>query len=86
MSSIAQRQKFRRASRPSLVAGFDPILTGAIVLLLAIGTALVYAATRDWYAANNLDPEYYYNIYLPCNFVSTKYKALIQFTSKVLIK
>ena len=59
MSSIAQRQKFRRASRPSLVAGFDPILTGAIVLLLAIGTALVYAATRDWYAANNLDPEYY---------------------------
>jgi rod shape determining protein RodA len=24
-----------------------------------MGTALVYAATRDWYAANNLDPEYY---------------------------
>jgi rod shape determining protein RodA len=26
---------------------------------LLIGTALVYAATRDWYAANGLDPEYY---------------------------
>ena len=24
-----------------------------------IGTLLVYAATRNWYAANNLDPEYY---------------------------
>jgi rod shape determining protein RodA len=41
------------------VAGFDPILTAAVAALLVIGTLLVYAATRDWYAANNLDPEYY---------------------------
>jgi len=41
------------------VAGFDPILTAAVAALLIIGTLLVYAATRDWYAANNLDPEYY---------------------------
>jgi rod shape determining protein RodA len=27
--------------------------------LLVIGTLLVYAATRNWYAANGLDPEYY---------------------------
>jgi rod shape determining protein RodA len=26
---------------------------------LVIGTLLVYAATRDWYAANGLDPQYY---------------------------
>jgi rod shape determining protein RodA len=26
---------------------------------LVIGTLLVYAATRNWYAANGLDPEYY---------------------------
>jgi len=24
-----------------------------------LGILLVYAATRDWFAANNLDPEYY---------------------------
>jgi len=28
-------------------------------MLLVIGTLLVYAATRNWYAANGLDPEYY---------------------------
>ena len=39
--------------------GFDPILTLAVGLLLFIGTLLVYAATRDWYAANGLDPQYY---------------------------
>ena len=27
--------------------------------MLVIGTLLVYAATRNWYAANGLDPEYY---------------------------
>jgi rod shape determining protein RodA len=27
--------------------------------LLAIGTLLVYAATREWFRSNNLDPEYY---------------------------
>jgi rod shape determining protein RodA len=29
------------------------------LLLSAIGIVLVYAATRDWFAANNQDPEYY---------------------------
>ena len=59
MSSLSTRSTYRRRSRGSVVAGFDPILTAAVAALLVIGTLLVYAATRDWYAANNLDPEYY---------------------------
>ncbi|CAB4920305.1 unannotated protein [freshwater metagenome] len=59
MTSLSSRSIYRRRSRGSVVAGFDPILTAAVAALLVIGTLLVYAATRDWYAANNLDPEYY---------------------------
>lgn len=59
MSLSSQRINYRKASRPSVFAGFDPILTIAVALLLITGTLLVYAATRDWYAANGLDPEYY---------------------------
>ena len=59
MSLISQRVSYRKGSRPSAFAGFDPILTIAVALLLLIGTLLVYAATRNWYAANGLDPEYY---------------------------
>ena len=59
MTSLSARSIYRRRSRESVFAGFDPILTGAVAALLVIGTLLVYAATRDWYAANNLDPQYY---------------------------
>ena len=59
MSTFLNRNPYRRAHRPSLFAGFDPILTAAVGALLIIGTLLVYAATRDWYSANGLDPEYY---------------------------
>jgi rod shape determining protein RodA len=59
MSSLSTRSIYRRRSRGSVVAGFDPILTAAVAALLVIGTLLVYAATRDWYAANDLDPQYY---------------------------
>ena len=59
MSSLSSRSIYRRRSRGSIFAGFDPILTSAVAALLVIGTLLVYAATRNWYAANNLDPEYY---------------------------
>ena len=59
MSLASQRINHRKSSRPSVFAGFDPILTIAVALLLVIGTLLVYAATRNWYAANGLDPEYY---------------------------
>ena len=59
MSLASQRINYRKSSRPSVFSGFDPILTIAVALLLVIGTLLVYAATRNWYAANGLDPEYY---------------------------
>ncbi len=59
MSSLSTRSIYRRRSRGSVFAGFDPILTVAVAALLVIGTLLVYAATRDWYAANDLDPQYY---------------------------
>ena len=38
---------------------FDRILTFSVAALLIIGTLLVYAATRNWFAAQGLDPEYY---------------------------
>ena len=59
MSLINQRQGCRRTRTTYSFWGFDPILTVAVGLLLFIGTLLVYAATRDWYAANGLDPQYY---------------------------
>ena len=59
MSLSSQRINYRKSSRSSIFTGFDPILTIAVALLLITGTLLVYAATRDWYAANGLDPEYY---------------------------
>lgn len=59
MSLSSQRINYRKSSRPSAFAGFDRILTIAVALLLLMGTLLVYAATRNWYAANGLDPEYY---------------------------
>ena len=59
MSTFLNRTPYRRARRSSIVSGFDPVLTGAVVALLILGTLLVYAATRDWYSANGLDPQYY---------------------------
>ena len=59
MSTFLNRNPYRRAHRRSFFAGFDPILTAAVGALLVIGTLLVYAATRDWYSSNGLDPQYY---------------------------
>lgn len=59
MSQIQARQRLYRRSRSSVFHGFDLILTIAVAFLLIIGTLLVYAATRDWYARNGLDPQYY---------------------------
>lgn len=71
MSQIHARQRLYRRSRASIFHGFDPILTAAVAILLVIGTLLVYAATRDWYAQNSLDPQYYLkrhiiNIFIGC--------------------
>jgi rod shape determining protein RodA len=59
MSTFLNRNPYRKSRRASVTAGFDPVLTGAVALLLVIGTLLVYAATREWYSANGLDPQYY---------------------------
>lgn len=48
-----------RKKRGSLMRGFDPILSAAVVGLLIMGTLLVYSATRSWYASAGLDPQYY---------------------------
>lgn len=48
-----------RNERRNFLTGSDPFINIAILLLSAAGIVLVYAATRDWYAMNNLDPEYY---------------------------
>jgi rod shape determining protein RodA len=59
MSTFLNRSRYRRTRSNSLFSGFDPILSAAVAGLLIIGTLLVYAATRDWYSANGLDPQYY---------------------------
>ena len=48
-----------RKQRRNLTAGFDLILSFAVGSLLIFGILLVYAATRNWYAAAGEDPEYY---------------------------
>ncbi len=55
MSSLI---KFKNKNRSTL-SRFDLTLNLAVAALLAIGTLLVYAATREWFKSNNLDPEYY---------------------------
>lgn len=49
----------RRRKRGYAKRSFDPILSGAVALLLLLGTLLVYAATKSWYAGIGLDPQYY---------------------------
>ena len=41
------------------VSGYDRWLTFSVVVLLAFGSVLVYAATKNWYASLHLDPQYY---------------------------
>ena len=48
-----------KRQRRNLTAGFDPVLSFAVGALLIFGTLLVYAATRNWYAAAGEDPQYY---------------------------
>ena len=55
MSSLV---KFRSKSR-STFSRFDLTLNLAVAALLFIGILLVYAATREWFRSNDLDPEYY---------------------------
>ena len=46
-------------SRRTVFGKFDPLLTVAVALLILLGVALVYAATRDWLSGAGRDPQYY---------------------------
>ncbi|MEY3347402.1 MAG: rod shape-determining protein RodA [Candidatus Nanopelagicaceae bacterium] len=48
-----------KSERRRFLTESDPIINVAVLALSIIGVILVYAATRDWFAANNQDPEYY---------------------------
>ncbi len=54
---------FRTRSRSSRIRenfnNFDRVLTFSVAALLLIGTLLVWAATKSWFASQNLDPQYY---------------------------
>jgi rod shape determining protein RodA len=54
---------FRTKSRTSRIRenfdNFDRVLTFSVAALLLIGTLLVWAATKSWFASQNLDPQYY---------------------------
>lgn len=70
----------RRRKRGSATRGFDPILTGAVALLLLIGTLLVYAATKSWYAGMGLDPQYY----LKRHIINIIIGALLAFSTTII--
>ena len=55
---MSSNLKYRSAARSSL-GKFDKLLVFAVTGLLAIGTLLVYAGTREWFRSAGLDPEYY---------------------------
>jgi rod shape determining protein RodA len=55
---MSQSVKYRSANRLSFL-NFDNILNFAVIGLLAMGTLLVYAGTREWFRSYGLDPEYY---------------------------
>jgi len=56
---VATELSYRRSSSRFSLRDWDLALGLAVVGLLGIGTILVYAATRDWFASNGLDPQYY---------------------------
>lgn len=56
---MATDLSYRRSSSRFSLRDWDPALGFSVVGLLGIGTLLVYAATRDWFASNGLDPQYY---------------------------
>jgi len=55
---VSQSIKYSSANRLSF-SNFDNILNLAVIGLLAMGTLLVYAGTREWFRSYGLDPEYY---------------------------
>ena len=70
----------RRRKRGPTMQGFDPILSSAVAGLLIIGTLLVYAATKSWYAQLGLDPQYY----LKRHIINIVIGALLAFSTTVI--
>lgn len=48
-----------KSERRRFLTESDPVINIAVLALSIMGIILVYAATRDWFATNNQDPEYY---------------------------
>ena len=59
MTLIYRRTRRNRGERIRIGDRFDLPLLISVAALLAIGTLLVYAATRNWFASFGGDPEYY---------------------------
>lgn len=60
--------------------GFDPILSVAVLGLLIMGTLLVYAATKSWYASIGLDPQYY----LKRHIINIMIGGLLAFSTTII--
>ncbi len=58
MKNFDYRRSRTKAIREN-IAGYDRWLTLSVLALLVVGTLLVWAATRSWFAAQHLDPQYY---------------------------
>ncbi|CAB4535176.1 MAG: rod shape-determining protein RodA [Actinobacteria bacterium] len=50
---------FKRRKFKESISGYDRWLNISVGLMLLIGTLLVYAATKQWFASQGLDPQYY---------------------------
>ena len=50
---------FKRRKFKESISGYDRWLNISVAAMLFIGTLLVYAATKNWFASQGLDPQYY---------------------------
>jgi len=50
---------FKRKALRENFSGYDKWLNISVAAMLVIGTVLVYAATKNWFAQQHLDPQYY---------------------------
>jgi rod shape determining protein RodA len=49
---------FKRKALKENFSGYDKWLNISVAAMLVIGTVLVYAATKNWFAQQHLDPQY----------------------------